>query len=60
MYSKALELSPEYALVYSNRGDAYIELGEYQKAIDDCTEAIKLDPVFAFAYYNRGIAYTLL
>lgn len=43
-----------------NRGNAYIELGKYQQAIDDYNKAIQLDPLFAKAYVNRGIAYSYL
>ena len=32
-------------------------MGEFDKAIADCTEAIRLDPEYANAYSNRGIAY---
>jgi tetratricopeptide (TPR) repeat protein len=30
---------------------------EYDKAIDEYTEAIRLKPDYADAYYNRGNAY---
>ncbi len=33
-----------------------MERKEYDKAIDDCTEAIRLDPTDAFAHYCRGRA----
>jgi len=56
-YSKAIELAPDSADVYYNRGDAYDEMGEYGKAIDDYNKAIELDPNHALAYYNRGCAY---
>ncbi len=29
---------------------------EYEKTIDDCTQAIELNPDHAHAYYNRGVA----
>jgi len=40
-----------------NRGYAYDELGEYQRALQDYDRAIELDPNYAKAYHNRGIAY---
>jgi len=40
-----------------NRGNAHSDLGQYQKAIDDYSEAIRLDPLYACAYLNRGYAY---
>ena len=53
----AIRLDPQLALAYNNRGDAYRDLGRYQKAIQDYNEAIRLDPQLALAYNNRGDAY---
>jgi len=43
-----------------NRGVAYANLNQYEKAISDYTEAIRLKPDYAEAYQNRGIAYVNL
>jgi len=56
-YSEAIEVAPDSADAYYNRGDAYDEMGEYGKAIADYSKAIELDPNHASAYYNRGCAY---
>ena len=45
------------APAYNNRGIAYSEQGEFEKAIADLTKAIELDPTDAPAYKNRGDAY---
>ena len=42
---------------YFNRGFAYINKGQYDRAISDYTKAIEIDPKYASIYYNRGIAY---
>jgi uncharacterized membrane protein YhaH (DUF805 family)/regulator of sirC expression with transglutaminase-like and TPR domain len=55
--NKAIELAPDSADAYYNRGDAYDRMGEYGKAIADYNKAIELDPNHASAYYNRGCAY---
>ncbi len=35
----------------------YYDLGRYDRAIADYTEAIKLQPDYAMFYYNRCLAY---
>ena len=56
-YSRAIELNPNDAASYNNRGLAYKEKGEHDCAIEDYTKAIELNPKFAEAYVNRGNAY---
>ena len=43
-YTKAIQLDPDNARAYTNRGYSYRILGEHQTAIDDATKAIQLDP----------------
>jgi tetratricopeptide (TPR) repeat protein len=40
-----------------NRGQAYHDINEYDKAIAEYTEAIRLKPNYANAYYDCGLAY---
>ncbi len=47
----------DLAITYSNRGIAYNNMGNYDRAIADYDTAIKLNPKFANAYNNRGFAY---
>ena len=56
-YSKALELNPQMAEAYNNRGIAYSDKGDYPHAIEDFNKAIELKPDYAEAYNNRGTAY---
>jgi tetratricopeptide (TPR) repeat protein len=42
---------------YVNRGVAYADSGELDRAIADYTEALKIDPTHLTAYRNRGIAF---
>ena len=42
---------------FSNRGNAYDDKGQYDRAIRDFDEAIRLDPDYAYAFNNRGFAY---
>ena len=53
-YTKAIELSPQHAASYNNRGDAYQALGKEQEAFQDFSGAIQFNPEFAPAYINRG------
>ena len=59
-YNRAIELNPENAKAYNNRGLAYMNLEEYGTAIRDYNKAIELNSKFATAYYNRGIAFSYL
>ena len=45
----------KYAEAYRNRGFAYEEKGELDKAIADYTEAIRLNPKDAAAFFGRGV-----
>ena len=54
------EYNEAIAQAYNNRGDAYIELGEYQRAIEDYDKALRLDPRDVEVYSNRGLVYEQL
>ena len=56
-YKNIVELDPQNSLAYNNRGNAYSNIKEYTKALEDYTRAIELDPRNAIAYYNRGNTY---
>ncbi len=44
-------------IAFFNRGNAYADKGQYDRAIADYGRAIRLDPDEAVAFYNRGNAY---
>jgi tetratricopeptide (TPR) repeat protein len=52
-----IDLKPDDADAYNNRGLAYSAMGEHDRAITDCNRAIELKPDYAEAHNNRGIAY---
>ena len=56
-YDKVINLKPDYAEAYHNRGTAYARRGEIDKAIKDYNKAIEINPDDADTYNNRGIAY---
>jgi tetratricopeptide (TPR) repeat protein len=55
--TKAIELKPNLAEAYYNRGNAYSYKRKFKEAMNDFTNAIKLKPKFAMAYFNRGNVY---
>ncbi|XP_057758318.1 translocon at the outer membrane of chloroplasts 64-like isoform X1 [Arachis stenosperma] len=59
-YSEAIKLSSDNATYYSNRAQAYLELGSYLQAESDCTKAISLDKKNVKAYFRRGRAREML
>ena len=56
-YNKALKLSPtEICLIYSMRGNAKRNLGDFYGAIADQNKALDFDPLYADGYFYRSIA----
>src|SRR6185503_12769589 len=51
------ETGRNLAVAYYNRGLAYYDKGDDDRAIADYNEAIRLDPKYAQALFNRGNAY---
>jgi tetratricopeptide (TPR) repeat protein len=47
-------------VAFYNRGVAYANLGDHQKAINDYNQAIALNPKDAISFGNRGVTYANL
>ena len=45
-------------IAFNNRGTAYSDKGQHDRAIEDYDQAIKLNPKLAIAFFNRGTAYS--
>src|SRR5262245_26279051 len=56
-YTKAIDLKPDYAEAYNDRGFAYYLKGDFERAISDYTRAIELRPDYPKAYNSRGVVY---
>ena len=55
-YTRTLELNPQHAGAYNNRGIAKSNLGDHQGAIEDSDKALEINPKYTGAYNNRGVA----
>jgi tetratricopeptide (TPR) repeat protein len=56
-WDQAIEIMPNSAKAYNNRGLAYYDLKLYQQAIKDYNQAISLDADYVAAHNNRGNSY---
>lgn len=57
---KIIELYPENALIYRNRGILFVRLGEYEKALADYNRAIEIAQNDSGIYNSRGNLYRKL
>lgn len=61
LYGQALEVDPANkdmnAKILQNRAQAYINLKEYDSAVQDCNEALRLDPGYVKAMKMRAKAH---
>jgi tetratricopeptide (TPR) repeat protein len=58
LWNHLIAIKPSsYPVAYQNRGVLFVATGEYDRAIEDSTQAIALAPDYHDAYHNRGNAY---
>jgi len=55
-YTKSVEVDPNYHVSYSNRSQAYYQLGDYEKAKADGANCIRANPEFVKGYHRLGNA----
>ena len=55
-YDTAIQLKPDDAIAYYNRGIAKFNLGQYIAAISNYDEALRLKPDYTKVYVDRGVA----
>lgn len=58
-FTRAIELSPNYAVAYANRGVAYMQQKKLNLALDDLKKAAELSPKDNMVHYNLAALYTL-
>ncbi|OGX18536.1 MAG: hypothetical protein A3K83_07595, partial [Omnitrophica WOR_2 bacterium RBG_13_44_8b] len=57
LWDDTIRKSPRKARAYTERGNAYKNIGNLDEAISDYNKAIEIDPGYPNVYNNRGIAY---
>lgn len=57
MLSELINMNPNDAATYQERGDAYFRKGELDKAMLDYNKTLELKPDSALVYFNRGDLY---
>lgn len=50
-------MNQQSAVLYSNRSAVFLNLGNYQSALDDALKAIELDRTYVKGYYRAACAY---
>lgn len=59
-FTRAIEIEPNKADFYHNRGFAFRKKREFDNAIKDYENAIRIDPNHFKAYYNRAFCWDKL
>jgi tetratricopeptide (TPR) repeat protein len=53
-FNRAIQLYPEYAAIYNNRGNVLLGIGAVREAMKDFDRALMLAPGYAAAFSNRA------
>jgi tetratricopeptide (TPR) repeat protein len=56
LYSKAIELRPDDAILFANRSMCQLGMSKSHEALCDAEKAIELDSTYVKGYYRRGMA----
>jgi len=56
-YNKVIKFNPNFAVAYSQLGEAYLQIGYCNSAIDNFKRAFKLDSDAEAYYYDVGKVY---
>jgi len=60
LYTEALKVDPDNAVLYSNRSACFAALTMWQRAYEDALQSVSKDPKFVKAYYRLANAQTEL
>lgn len=53
-YSAAIDLQPDFAMLYLNRAAAHIMLLQHKESVADCDRALAIDNTLAKAYFRKA------
>jgi stress-induced-phosphoprotein 1 len=56
-YTEAIKRNPTEHTAYSNRAAAYLKLGAYNEALEDCEKCLVIKPDFIRAHARKGHSY---
>ncbi len=59
IYTKGIELHPDYAMLYRHRGHRFISIRKFEKAVFDLTRASQLNDKDFDIWYHLGLAHYL-
>lgn len=57
LYTKAIELRPNFSMAYNNRAWSYMSMGQHQSALSDCNQALRYNSSNKHALHTRGMVY---
>ncbi len=60
LYSKLIELRPDYPVTYYKRGNLFRRRGQLEAALGSYDQAVARDSLYANAFCNRGVVLGLL
>jgi tetratricopeptide (TPR) repeat protein len=60
LYTKAIEVAPDNAILSANRSMVNFSMKKYKEALDDATTATELDSQYAKAFYRKAVAHIAL
>jgi tetratricopeptide (TPR) repeat protein len=56
--NQAIASDPNNVELLSNRGSAYLSLGDFGRALDDFDSVISKQPAYAIGYFNRALVHS--
>jgi tetratricopeptide (TPR) repeat protein len=59
LWNYVIEMEPgKTYFSYNNRGIAYSDIGQYDRALEDYNKVISMNPDYSSVYNNRGVVYS--